>query len=748
MGERVSTAYQGRVRPSVRRFRPVQFDTAEMMRSALSRRGWQFGLLVVFLVMLLTAAFWNYTQDDVFITYTYSRNIAQGHGFVYNPGERVQGTTTPLYALLMAGVYLVTGDMLHAGNLLSAAFLLVTIGLAADLTRLTLSIYARLALAITLAASPLVYVSFGMETLLYCALLMLAFSLWERDHHPAAMLATAALTWTRADGIVLGATFGLVALWEAVRASTRRTLTAGSLAHALPWRLSLVYLAAIAPWFLFAWVYFGTPLPQTFQAKQELFAGTQFLQDGRFWWESFYGNNALTLLAVPLIVFGMWLALRQPRLRPLTVWSALYLAGYVALNVTAFWYYTPLLVVLIVLAALGGDFTIRRLRRIGLDRRIVLYGSSGLVVLVSGLAAVRAWDYRNPPPRMNTYRLVGEWIHQNTSPGDTLLIKDLGIVGYYAQRPTLDSFGLIVPEMYDTHDPYAVAKYKPDWVVTTQYWEMQRMAAQDWFQYHYVPVVQFSTRGDGEFSPMTVFRRRLALAPPAQAVEGLDLPLTCTVTLDKGAPLPGETRAHLLSESGSSLVEVSHPFLWGQYPAARTLGLETLIEQIALPLAVPPGRYIWELDCDRHYSGEVDVQSIDQATGYTAVGAEWPGIGKLAGIALPEGTDTWSGGSLLVVLQWEASGSTGIDDSVFVHLVGQRVEAQLDGPPPSWSPGKTVIDVRRVVLPPNLSAGEYHLTIGWYDWRTNTRFTLTDGSDTLNIAVAIHNQWPGGSGLP
>jgi hypothetical protein len=42
------------------------------------------------------------TVDDAYITYRYARNIASGVGFVYNAGERVLGTTTPAYTLLMA----------------------------------------------------------------------------------------------------------------------------------------------------------------------------------------------------------------------------------------------------------------------------------------------------------------------------------------------------------------------------------------------------------------------------------------------------------------------------------------------------------------------------------------------------------------------------------------------------------------------------------------------------------------------
>src|SRR6476661_4103138 len=44
------------------------------------------------------------TIDDAFITFRYSRNIVEGHGFVYNPGSQVLGTTTPLYTVLLAAI--------------------------------------------------------------------------------------------------------------------------------------------------------------------------------------------------------------------------------------------------------------------------------------------------------------------------------------------------------------------------------------------------------------------------------------------------------------------------------------------------------------------------------------------------------------------------------------------------------------------------------------------------------------------
>src|ERR1051325_10123216 len=42
------------------------------------------------------------TGEDALITLRYAENLALGQGFVYNPGEHVLGTTTPLYTLLLA----------------------------------------------------------------------------------------------------------------------------------------------------------------------------------------------------------------------------------------------------------------------------------------------------------------------------------------------------------------------------------------------------------------------------------------------------------------------------------------------------------------------------------------------------------------------------------------------------------------------------------------------------------------------
>ncbi|HZP83238.1 MAG TPA: hypothetical protein VFB21_16470, partial [Chthonomonadaceae bacterium] len=63
------------------------------------------------------------TAEDFLITLRYAENIAAGRGFVYNPGERVLGTTTPLYTLLLA---------LAAALHLNAAFVGKAVNILAD----------------------------------------------------------------------------------------------------------------------------------------------------------------------------------------------------------------------------------------------------------------------------------------------------------------------------------------------------------------------------------------------------------------------------------------------------------------------------------------------------------------------------------------------------------------------------------------------------------------------------------------
>jgi Gpi18-like mannosyltransferase len=69
-----------------------------------------FLLLALTIPLVLVALYPHYAIDDAAITMRYAQNLIRGQGFVYNQGERVLGTTTPIYTLVLSGLGLLFGD--------------------------------------------------------------------------------------------------------------------------------------------------------------------------------------------------------------------------------------------------------------------------------------------------------------------------------------------------------------------------------------------------------------------------------------------------------------------------------------------------------------------------------------------------------------------------------------------------------------------------------------------------------------
>lgn len=85
--------------------------------------------LLPWLVLLawLSSVAWFLT-DDAFISFRYTRNLLEGHGLVFNPGERVEGYTNFLWILELAAIWGLFGIRPeHAAPWLSVAYTVATI---------------------------------------------------------------------------------------------------------------------------------------------------------------------------------------------------------------------------------------------------------------------------------------------------------------------------------------------------------------------------------------------------------------------------------------------------------------------------------------------------------------------------------------------------------------------------------------------------------------------------------------------
>ena len=77
----------------------------------------------------LTVLLWRLTLDDAFITFRYARHLAEGYGLgAWNrTGEHVEGYSSLLWTLLLAGAARLGVDVRLASKVLGAAAALIVI---------------------------------------------------------------------------------------------------------------------------------------------------------------------------------------------------------------------------------------------------------------------------------------------------------------------------------------------------------------------------------------------------------------------------------------------------------------------------------------------------------------------------------------------------------------------------------------------------------------------------------------------
>ncbi|HUF39911.1 MAG TPA: hypothetical protein VMN57_15405 [Anaerolineales bacterium] len=425
---------------------------------------------------------WSY--DDPYITYRYAANLADGFGFVYNPGERVLSTTSPLLALALAGLHRLGADIPATANLLGTFSLAVGGLLQWEIARRLELPAAGWAGLLLYPTTPLLVSTLGSETPIYLALCLGAVSLYLQKKYAAAGVFLSLAVLSRADALVLGAL--LAADWL-IRAF-RTTRSPAAVIRSVPLKTLIAPVAVLLPWVLFGWLYFGSPLPATLAAKRAqglLNPADRFLPG--LW------DLAGRLAEFPhywiyfvLIPAGFLVAIKRPAWYPLLLWPVCFAAGYTLLSVNRYpWYYASLFPGALAGAglALGAWFhgpaggapartglfaeSVRRLR------------TAGPVLLLLLLFAGQLTDLKRLHAGFDTrfaiYREIGLWLVENTPPDASIGTLEVGIIGFFARpRPMVDFTGLIQPDVATQFRPgyaytdaaaWAAERYQPDVLV-------------------------------------------------------------------------------------------------------------------------------------------------------------------------------------------------------------------------------------------------------------------------------------------
>ncbi len=367
----------------------------------------------------------RFVQDDAYITFVYSRNLAEGLGATWF-GERIEGYTNFLWMLWVAlGVRLGIDPVLWTqvtGVLLFGVLLGLTDRLGRRIEGPWTGLLAVALLVINL--SVVSYATGGLETMLQAVLILAALLLLDR---PVALSVVSLLAlMTRLDSVVLVAALGGLAAWRHRR--DPKALAALALPVAVG---GLLWLG----WKLW---YYGDPLPNTFYAKVSGFNPNGLVFLGRF--VHWYALWPFLLLAVRgLRGLGLLVAL-------VGLWS-LYIV-WVGGDFMEFRFLIPVAAPLFVILA---TLLQRHLRRVLLPvALLILIAASALHGLrFQAITPDRALDsfhalgtcygvYETRPWSSVGERLASDLEGLNA----VVAMHPVGAIPYYSRIPTVDMYGL------------------------------------------------------------------------------------------------------------------------------------------------------------------------------------------------------------------------------------------------------------------------------------------------------------------
>lgn len=440
---------------------------------------------------VLTAGDFGFPLDDPWIHAVLARNLVEGHGLSYNPGQPV-GSTSILYTLLLAGTYriivapvtnaVVLGLLMHVAS----SWLIYCLAM-----RLTGRQWAAIASAAVFAAVPrLMWGALaGMEVPLYVLLVTLGVFLHIRytwHNGPRAYLSTAAFALATLARPECG-TFMPVAFLDRMITAHRFDRPKGGLLRYLC-RLPLhavLAAAIIAPAVWFNLWATGRPLPLPFYVKTQAALVTgpgRSVLDGVLLLPQYVTQIAQACIrdnpvAALACLVGIALCIRWSRrsehdgiaILPLSLFLVP-IASALAARITPSLphllfqygrysaYLVPIMVTMAAVGAVGIQTAVRAPRpRKWLAGLAAAGAAAGLIASNIAVSDQYAWGVEN----INDMHVrIGRWAAR--LPSDAVLaVNDAGAIAYFSRRQTLDLVGIVNSEVIPYHRRYPLPASLP-----------------------------------------------------------------------------------------------------------------------------------------------------------------------------------------------------------------------------------------------------------------------------------------------
>ncbi|RMG75124.1 MAG: hypothetical protein D6711_07430 [Chloroflexi bacterium] len=418
------------------------------------------------------------TLDDTWIHARFAASVSRGDGLMYNPGVVTPGATSPLWVLLLGGIYAIfRPDVFEQVRIAiigsSLGMILTTMAISGFGWWLTRRAWIGfVAGMITALTGRMIWMGVsGMEITLFTALTI--FAIWSHIHDVRTGrtfgwrtgVITALATLARPEGYLLAVIIGVNAFVILPYLANGWHLVTWFKTRWDGWRGIVAYLLLAGSYPLACWLMTGYPLPNTFRAKSSLGEEAPNLLYGYFWTPRMDHGWLLIVLAVIGLLY-LWRNAKRDGLA-WGMWAVLFVIGVLYLGpqhyvVNNGRYVAPAIPFNALLAAVGLCSAVEWLKNHRTTIRTRAYYAL-LIPLVSLLLMGFAfWNGRgqgagaaaNAQDIMTMHVQAGYFFRDHTAPGDLIALNDVGAIVHISDRPVLDMIGLVSPEVLDAVDHF------------------------------------------------------------------------------------------------------------------------------------------------------------------------------------------------------------------------------------------------------------------------------------------------------
>jgi hypothetical protein len=461
----------------------------------------------VFVLGVLSALFFavytDHRWEDWYITFRASKNLSEGLGFTFNMNERVHSFTSPLGTLIPALLHFITKDdeaVIWSFRVIN----MLLIGLVAKLVFDLFSTFIKApilpALLVTLALifdeKSIDYSINGMETaFMLLGIVLLVRELFKTSTpNPLRLgLIFAFLMWSRPDAFIhIGS---LLLGYLLFRNNSKTHFTAF-------FKGGMLGILFYVPWVLFAWWYYGNPVPNTILAKgftltaesilnrtwhyvQSVFMGfvsseAPFLwifAPAYYYYESWPTVLLFVLKVVTYVSVFLWVVPKVNSNARFLSFAAFLIASYLNIfSPTIYpWYIPAVMVICLVSLGCAVAQPVKSLAGTGNVKWLSL-GVLGILLVA------QLWVYTGGLLQMRSQQVIienglrkeiGLWLKKESkTPEETVFLEPLGYIGFYSGLTMYDYPGLCNTKVINARKKLKTESYvqlinylKPNWVV-------------------------------------------------------------------------------------------------------------------------------------------------------------------------------------------------------------------------------------------------------------------------------------------